>query len=531
MAGSRRNLAGGAKDDHTHPLRLLAFVLLAIVLASGWAWSVPAHADEALLPDEADEAQAEVDDADPTDMGVAPIGAEPRGEALSSALDAYLDQVFPTSGVPGAAVAVVDSDGVRYLRTVGDVTSADQTFIIGSLSKSMASAAVQQLVDAGAVSLDAPVDDYLPAYGVPRSVTVRDLLNQTSGFGYYQSLADARVGESYGEFSYANANYDLLGRLVESASGLSYGDYLRRNLWGPLGMADACLDGEKLAAASGDGRGGGTDGEAAGHRNWFGLPVADGFTHERGDGAWGGPASGYVRASISDMASYLRMYLNSGAGVVSRAGVHRMVFDRVPDASGDTCYGMGWTTYSWGDGELVMSHDGDVENYVARMCVIPGRDLGIVLLADQNDAVGGNAAFWQMADDVTSLAVGGVAVGVNPGETCVAHACYDAAYLLAILACVAPVLLARRWAGRMAAADAPERAVRAVWALALHVAVPVCVALVPAGFGMRLRDFADFYPEQALVMAICDVLLAAGGAMKVASLGRARGGHGCVACG
>lgn len=528
MAGSRRNLAGGAKGDHAHPLRLLAFALLAIVLASGWAWSVPAHADEALLPDEADGAQEEVDDADPTDMGVAPIGAEPRGKTLSSALDAYLDQAFPASGVPGAAVAVVDSDGVRYLRTLGDVTSADQTLIIGSLSKSMASAAVQQLVDAGAVSLDAPVDDYLPAYGVPRSVTVRDLLNQTSGFGYYQSLADARVGESYGEFSYANANYDLLGRLVEGVSGLSYGDYLRRNLWGPLGMADACLDGEKLADARGNGRG---EGEATGHRNWFGLTVADGFVHERGDSAWGGPASGYVRASINDMASYLRMYLNSGAGVVSCAGVHRMVFDRVPDASGDTCYGMGWTTYGWGDGELVMSHDGDVENYVARMCVIPGRDLGIVLLADANDAVGGNAAFWQMADDVTSLAVGGVAVGVNPGETCVAHSCYDAAYLLAILACVAPVLLARRWAGRMAAADAPERAVRAAWAVALHVAVPACVALIPAGFGMRLRDFADFYPEQALVMAICDVLLVAGGAMKMASLGRVRGGQGGAAFG
>ena len=527
MAGSRRFLAGATKGDHAYPLRLLAFALLTIVLASGWVWSVPAHADEALLPDEADGAQAEVDDADPTDMGVAPIGAEPRGETLSSALDAYLDQAFSASGVPGAAVAVVDSEGVRYLRTLGDVTSADQTLIIGSLSKSMASAAVQQLVDAGAVCLDAPVDDYLPAYGVPRSVTVRDLLNQTSGFGYYQSLADARVGESYGEFSYANANYDLLGRLVEGVSGLSYGDYLRKNLWGPLGMADACLDGEKLAAASGDGRGGG---EATGHRNWFGLTVADGFAHERGDGAWGGPASGYVRASINDMASYLRMYLNSGAGVVSRAGVHRMVFDRVPDASGDTCYGMGWTTYSWGDGELVMSHDGDVENYVARMCVIPGRDLGVVLLADANDAVGGNATFWQMADDVTSLAVGGVAVGVNPGETCVAHACYDAAYVLAILACVVPVLLARRWAGRVAAADAPERAVRAAWAVALHVAVPACVALVPVGFGMRLRDFADFYPEQALVMAICDVLLVAGGAMKMASLGRARGGQGGAAC-
>ena len=48
---------------------------------------------------------------------------------------------------------------------------------------------------------------------------------------------------------------------------------------------------------------------------------------------------------------------------------------------------------------------------------------------------------------------------------------------------------------------------------------------------MRLRDFADFYPEQALVMAICDVLLVAGGAMKMASLGRARGGQGGAAFG
>ena len=51
-----------------------------------------------------------------------------------------------------------------------------------------------------------------------------------------------------------------------------------------------------------------------GHRDWFGLPVADGFRHAQGDGAWGGPASGYVASSVRDMASYLRMYLNGGMG-------------------------------------------------------------------------------------------------------------------------------------------------------------------------------------------------------------------------
>ena len=72
---------------------------------------------------------------------------------------------------------------------------------------------------------------------------------------------------------------------------------------------------------------------------------------------------------------------------------------------------------------------------------------------------------------------------------------------------------------------------RVAWALALHVGVPALIAWLPTTTGMRLRDFADFYPEQALVMAICDVLLVAGGAMKMASLGRARGGQGGAAFG
>jgi len=103
-----------------------------------------------------------------------------------------------------------------------DCTSADQTFIIGSLSKSFTAVCVMQLVEQGAIDLDAPAALYAPGYGVPSVVTVRDLLNQTSGFGYFQPLADATVGETLGSFSYSNANYDLLGRIVENVSGETY---------------------------------------------------------------------------------------------------------------------------------------------------------------------------------------------------------------------------------------------------------------------------------------------------------------------
>ena len=491
---------------------------MAVALVCACAWSVPALADEALLPDAADDAAAE-SDLDPTDLGVAPVGCEPRGTELASTLDDYLDVAFPVSGVPGMTVAVIDSDGVRYERCLGDAGDADETFIIGSLSKSVTSVAVQQLVERGLVDLDAPAIDYVPECGAPADVTVRSLLNQTSGFGYYESLARARSGESLGTFSYANANYDLLGRIVERASGMSYADYLERYVFLPLGMTDASVDGADEPRAP----------EATGHRGWFGVPVADGFSHETGDDAWGGSASGYVRASIHDMERYLGMYLNSGAGALSSESVHRMVFSRVPDPDGDAFYGMGWTTFNWGDGELVMSHDGDVENYVARMCVIPGRDLAVVLLADANDAVEGNSTFWQMGDDVVSLAVGGQTVGVDTAGRDATHASYDAAYALALVACAAPLALLARWRRRWLAAgnDAVARVVMAAWGCILHLGVPVLVLSVPVQSGMRLRDFADFYPDQALVGAACAALLLTGGVAKliyaVGETGAARG--------
>ena len=488
-------------------------VMLAVALLLAAVAPHEARADEALLPDEAaGDADASLQaDVDPTDAGVAAVGEEPEGAELASALDGYLAEAFPASGLPGLAVAVVDADGVRYLGTYGDVArsdgldGSDATFLIGSLSKSVCAVAVMQLVEEGLVDLDAPAARYAPEYATPPEVTVRSLLNQTSGFGYFDALSDASAGPSAGEFSYANANYDLLGRIVEDVSGQNYGTYLRSHVFDALGMDDASVAGEPARAA-----------EAMGHRGWFGVDVADGFVHEEGDSAWGGPASGYVRASVSDMASYLRMYLNSGAGALSAASVHQMVFSRVPDPSGDTFYGFGWTTYSWDDGELVMSHDGQVENCVARMCVIPGRGLGVVVLANANDEFGGNESFFQLADDVTSLAVGGVATGVDAGARALSHAVYDAVYLLAVAAAAAPLASVVRgsWRRRWAAAGTGRRWELALPAAFLHVMVPVYLLGLPGGLGMRWQDFADFYPDQTLVLLACVALLVVAGVAK-----------------
>ena len=468
-------------------------------------------------PEDPDDAEASAADLDEADEGASPEGFEPTGDELAARMDAYLAANFPRAGAPGLAVAVVDAGGVRYLRTFGDCPDADAPFVVGSLSKSFTAVAVMQLVEQGAVDLDAPASRYAPGYDVPDEVTVRSLLNQTSGFGAYDSLAEAadgELGETFGAFSYANANYDLLGRIIEGATGETYTAYLDEHVLGPLGMASSTADADEAAAL----------GMAPGHRDWVGLHLADGFRHAQGDSAWGGPASGYVAASVEDMASYLRMYLNDGATdggarVLSPDSVRSMFLDRVPDPAGDTYYGMGWTSFYWDDGELVLSHDGQVENYVASMCLLPERGIGVAVLGDANDNAGGNDRFFDLAGGVVSVAVGGAPEPVDVVWTALWRQRTDVLYACALLASAAPLLLVGRWnRRRMGAARRPypRRALAA--GLALHIALPTGILLLPFAWGTPWRDLLAFAPDVVLVLAGGAGLLVLAGAAKLALL-------------
>ncbi len=463
--------------------------------------------DEGLVLPSGGGGDAQVDPADP--------GSTPTQAELAELMDAYLDQNFPRTGVPGVAVAVVSARGTLYERMLGDCASTSSTFVIGSLSKSFTAVAVMQLVEAGQVDLDDPIGCYVADAGLPDSVTVRSLLNQTSGFGYYDSPADAWPGASAGSFSYSNANYDLLGRLVEAVSGMSYGDYLGERVFAPLGMYDASAYGSDDARA-----GEAAQGSVPGHRNWFGLNLADGYLHQDGDHAWGGPSSGYVRASLSDMESYLRMYLRGGSGVLNPSSVRALALSRVPDPYGDTYYGMGWTTFGWDGGELVMSHDGQVENYVARMMVLPSRGIALVVLGDASDYFGGNEAFWQMADGVTFIAVGGGGVEVDGGERLWLHAQYDALYLVMVGLSLASLLGLRGWARRLGAAWSEGRARDFLaWDLVAYGLLPLSLLWVPRLYGAPWGDFATFVPDaSAVILATVALLLASGVARIVVAL-------------
>lgn len=251
------------------------------------------------------------------------------------AITAYLDDVVKKNRLPAISAVIVDKDKVLYTYSGGTKTNVplkekkafgknygkkndkinnsaiDMPFIIGSLSKSMCAVCIMKLYEEGIINLDAKLSDYgdYSAYFKdpqdPARITIRELLNQSSGITTYQRMGCLAVTNKHGSYCYANTNYALLSTVIENCTGLSYADYLQKTLFEPLGMShsSATLSGCR------------ENGLIQGYRNYFGIPIRAKLNYPRGDHnkEWLSVSAGYISASISDMGKYLQMYLNHGS--------------------------------------------------------------------------------------------------------------------------------------------------------------------------------------------------------------------------
>ena len=132
---------------------------------------------------------------------------------------------------------------------------AGTVYRLASISKPITATAVMQLVERGRVDLDAPVWKYVPAFPVkPWPVTVRQLLCHQSGVRHYRGdeisstrhyvdlteplkifKDDPLLFEPGTRTSYTTYGYNLLGAVVEAASGMKFADYLEANIFRPAG--------------------------------------------------------------------------------------------------------------------------------------------------------------------------------------------------------------------------------------------------------------------------------------------------------
>jgi CubicO group peptidase (beta-lactamase class C family) len=288
--------------------------------------------------------------------------------------------------------------GFGRARPGGEPPSPQTPFFIGSLTKSFTALAVMQLVEAGKIELDAPVQRYLPWFRVadPQAsakMTVRHLLNQTSGLPMLpgelaladfddspdaterqvRALATLEISRPVGsKCEYSNLNYNVLGLIVEAASGASYAEYIQNHILNPLGMSHSYTS--KATAKQ--------NGLAMGHRHWFSHPFpAPNLPVPRGS-----LPSGQLISCAQDMAHYLIAHLNGGrcgdVQVLSAAGIdelHRGVAEYVAGGVSAGRYGMGWYERDLGQ-TRTFAHAGNVPDFSAFMALVPEQKRGVVLL-------------------------------------------------------------------------------------------------------------------------------------------------------
>src|SRR6266498_4141696 len=175
-----------------------------------------------------------------------------------AAIERFVQKEMAAQRIPGLALGIVKGNRIAYLRGFGKADESGRAvtpqtpFIIGSVSKSFTALAIMQLVEAGKIELDAPVQRYLPWFRVADPVasariTVRHLLYHTSGIPssgyacatdrvtmsleqYVRSLATLSLDRPVGSRpDYCSTNYDVLGLIVQTVSGQPYGTYMQQH--------------------------------------------------------------------------------------------------------------------------------------------------------------------------------------------------------------------------------------------------------------------------------------------------------------
>lgn len=329
-------------------------------------------------------------------MGVATLGA--IGDWLAEELPGLLE----AHGVVGAALAVsrggeVVEQAAGLLSTATGVpATTDAVFQVGSVTKVLTATLVLQLVEEGAVELDLPLRTWLPelVLGDPDAaarITVRQLLSHTSGFEgdvftdtgkgdecierYVGELADVPQLFPPGTmFSYNNAGFCLLGRLVEVVRGRPYDACLRDHLLDPLGTTHAACDPYEAVLHR----------AAVGHVDTGGrLAPTTTWALARSNA----PAGSMLAMRAGDLDLFARMHLAGGRGILGADRVRAMQEPQVelPDIGQGRAWGMGWELFDV-PGATVVGHDGNTIGQSAFLRLLPEHDLALTLLTNGGPA-------------------------------------------------------------------------------------------------------------------------------------------------
>ena len=352
-----------------------------------------------------------VPDAVPTATAPLPDAAPAVPAALDRQLQARLNKLRSKYAIPGVSATIILADGSTWTGTSGMANvrkgtrvKPDTAFALASVSKTYTAALILALVDEGKVDLDERVSKLLPKMRFASKVTVRQLLNHTSGlpdFFLNGKIDRALLGDRARAWTtrdafryvgkplfppgkgwyYSNTNYALLGMIAEKVDGRSLAEQLRERFLDPLGLDHTYQQvAEKPRGPI-----------ARGYRV-SGTPSKPVFT-DKSDGSRVMPftsvvtaagGAGSIAATSGDVARWARdLYAGN---VLPRATVREMVAEARRTARFHPWigYGLGVQVTTL-DGRPALGHSGRLVGFRSVVRHLPDEEITIAVLTNESN--------------------------------------------------------------------------------------------------------------------------------------------------
>jgi len=324
-----------------------------------------------------------------------PVGVQQR---IESAIKAEMAR----DKIPGLSIAVAVDGVVRWANGYGmaDLENsvparATTSYRLASVSKPITATAVMQLVEAGKLDLDAPIQRYAPAFPQkPWPITARQLLSHLSGIRHYEEENEQATTKHYPtlvaaldmfkndplrhqpgtQYLYSTFGYTLLGVALEAAAGMPYADYVRTHVFLPAGMQTIRVD--EVAAI-------------IPHRaqGYLKLPGGRLVNSALSDTSFKVPGGGLC-GTVLDLARFAIAF--QAGKLVRPATVEQMctphpVSLRRARAGDDIGYGMGWDIVIH-DGERQPFHAGNQQRVTNLLFTRPHRRVVVAMMSNLEDA-------------------------------------------------------------------------------------------------------------------------------------------------
>lgn len=307
------------------------------------------------------------------------VGSSSRND-VSAALGPYIERYLHTMEAPGLTLGLAAADGLIHMQSFGFVDVAARTpvttahlFEIGSISKSFVAVIMLQLREEGRLTFDQDITRYLPWLPIEADygpIQIEHLLTHSSGLAEDIPLFPAQAGTRYRQsfapgtrFHYCNFGYEVLGRLIEKVDGRPLGLALRKRVLEPLGMTDtAPMIASPVYARIAQSYLPQQDDRP--YRRGAPLAVAGNITFERG--------SGCVASAPADMARYMSMFINRGAGptrrILQEASFNALATAHMPPGAfaPNAGYGYGLAVEQL-DGHTILWHTGGMMSFASAM--------------------------------------------------------------------------------------------------------------------------------------------------------------------